>query len=146
MNPFISNNSNYITKNNITSPQANSMLDFNGKIQDKYLPDLYLSTLDDIQLQDIQNNQALIYDLGEQIWKNGTVPFNLEQLTDVSVTNATNNNVLQYENGYWVNSNLSISESNVTNLVSDLASCEKTANKNQPSGYAGLDTNVNYCI
>lgn len=34
---------------------------------------------------------------------------------------------------------VTIAESQVTNLATDLAACEKTANKNQPSGYAGLD-------
>lgn len=34
---------------------------------------------------------------------------------------------------------LIVAQSQVTNLTTDLAACEKTANKNQPSGYAGLD-------
>jgi hypothetical protein len=35
---------------------------------------------------------------------------------------------------------IQVSESQVTNLVADLASTEKTANKGTPSGYAGLDS------
>ena len=34
---------------------------------------------------------------------------------------------------------VTVTEAQVTGLVADLAACEKTANKNQPSGYAGLD-------
>ena len=36
----------------------------------------------------------------------------------------------------WVNTN--INESNVSNLVNDLASCQKTVNKNATNGYCGL--------
>ena len=40
----------------------------------------------------------------------------------------------------WVNAN--INESNVSNLVSDLASCEKTVNKNTTNGYRGLSNGL----
>ena len=36
----------------------------------------------------------------------------------------------------------SLSESKITNLTSDLLSCEKSANKNIASGYCPLDSNI----
>ena len=48
------------------------------------------------------------------------------------------NQLLSYNstNKKWVNTN--INESNVSNLVNDLASCEKTGNKNTTNGYCRL--------
>ena len=40
----------------------------------------------------------------------------------------------------WINTN--INESNISNLVNDLASCEKTVNKNTTNGYCGLNNGL----
>ena len=40
----------------------------------------------------------------------------------------------------WINTN--ITESNVTKLVNDLASCEKLANENNSNGYCGLNNGL----
>ena len=40
----------------------------------------------------------------------------------------------------WINTN--INESNVSNLVNDLASCEKTVDKNSTNGYCGLNNGL----
>ena len=37
---------------------------------------------------------------------------------------------------------VTLAEGDITNLTTDLAATEKTANKNQPSGYAGLDSST----
>ncbi len=60
--------------------------------------------------------------------------------TDVTITGPGNNQVLAYSSGTskWVNHTLA--ESDVTNLTTDLSATEKTANKDQANGYAGLDS------
>jgi len=65
----------------------------------------------------------------------------LGALLDVSISNLQNSQFLSYNttSKMWNNSN--ISESNVTNLVSDLLSCEKSVNKNVANGYCPLDSN-----
>ena len=77
-----------------------------------------------------------------EIWAN-IIPQNLVNdtvgsLLDISISSLQNNQFLSYNstNQMWVNTN--INESNVSNLVNDLASCEKTVNKKTTNGYCGL--------
>ena len=46
---------------------------------------------------------------------------------------------MYYNGSQWINEN--ISEINVSNLTSDLLSCEKTSNKNSANGCCPLDQN-----
>ena len=60
-------------------------------------------------------------------------------LSDVNIYSLQNTQYLSYSSTLqkWININ--ITESNVTNLVNDLASCEKLTNKNTNNGYCGLN-------
>ena len=54
-------------------------------------------------------------------------------------TNPSTGQFLYYNGSQWINQN--IGEINVSNLTSDLLSCEKTCNKNSADGYCPLDQN-----
>jgi hypothetical protein len=89
-----------------------------------------------------------------------TIAPNLGGLSGVTLTSPSNNQVLAYNvrAGGWVNQNQSVTsvagktgavlldESDVDNLTTDLAGTEKLANKNRPSGYAGLDSNAQVSV
>ena len=80
-----------------------------------------------------------------EVWQNivhqSLVNDTAGSLLDVSISSLLDSQVLTYNSSSskWINSN--ISESQITNLVTDLSNCEKTANKNISSGYCGLDSN-----
>ena len=61
---------------------------------------------------------------------------------DVSISSLNNAQVLTYDSiaFKWINSN--ITESQITNLTTDLSSCEKISNKGIYNGYCGIDTNT----
>ena len=88
-------------------------------------------------IQPLLSGQVLVFN-GE-IWQN-LVPQNLVNdtmgsLLDVNISSLENAQYLSYSSTLqkWINTN--ISESNVTNLVNDLASCEKLSNKNTSNGH-----------
>ena len=60
-------------------------------------------------------------------------------LLDVNISSLQNAQYLSYSSTLqkWINAN--ITESNVSKLVNDLASCEKLTNKNSINGYCGLN-------
>ena len=62
-------------------------------------------------------------------------------LLDVNISSLNNSQVLTYNSisTKWINSN--ITESQITNLTTDLSNCEKIANKGIANGYCGVDTN-----
>ena len=81
-----------------------------------------------------------------EIWQN-LVPQNLVNdtmgsLLDVNISSLQNAQYLSYSSTLqkWINTN--ITESNVTNLVNDLLSCEKIINKNTSNGYCGLNNGL----
>ena len=59
--------------------------------------------------------------------------------TDVSIASPSNNQALMYDSTASKWTNQAIIESDVTNLVTDLAATEKTTNKGTASGYAPLN-------
>ena len=103
-----------------------------------------LASLNDVNIATPSNAQQLTYNSTTQKWCNttpSTFTTALSALTDCSVSSLANDNILYYNstNSKWQNKNLQ--ESDITNLTSDLSSCEKTANKNAASGYCPLDSN-----
>jgi hypothetical protein len=86
-----------------------------------------LEQLRDVQTKNLIAGQVLVYN--GDIWSN-IIPQNLVNdtlgsLLDISISSLQNNQFLSYNstNKMWINTN--INESNVTNLVNDLLSCEK---------------------
>ena len=86
-----------------------------------------MEQLRDVRTKNLIAGQVLVYN--GDIWSN-IIPQNLVNdtlgsLLDVSISSLQNNQFLSYNssNQMWVNTN--INESNVSNLVNDLASCEK---------------------
>ena len=103
-----------------------------------------MEQLRDVQTKNLIAGQVLVYN--GDIWSN-IIPQNLVNdtlgsLLDVSISSLQNNQFLSYNstNKMWINTN--INESNVSNLVNDLASCEKTANINTTNGYCGLSNGL----
>ena len=91
-------------------------------------------------IQPLLSGQVLVFN-GE-IWQN-LVPQNLVNDTMGSLISSLQNaQYLSYSSTLqkWINTN--ITESNVTNLVNDLLSCEKIINKNTSNGYCGLNNGL----
>ena len=66
-------------------------------------------------------------------------PIPVSDISSFTITNPSTGQFLYYNGSQWINQN--ISEINVSNLTSDLLSCEKTINKNSANGYCPLDQN-----
>ena len=66
-------------------------------------------------------------------------PIPISDISSFTITNPSTGQFLYYNGSQWINQN--ISEINVSNLTSDLLSCEKTINKNSANGYCPLDQN-----
>ena len=103
-----------------------------------------MEQLRDVQTKNLIAGQVLVYN--GDIWSN-IIPQNLVNdtlgsLLDISISSLQNNQFLSYNstNKMWINTN--INESNVTNLVNDLLSCEKIFNKNTSNGYCGLNNGL----
>ena len=64
-------------------------------------------------------------------------PIPISDISSFTITNPSTGQFLYYNGTQWINQN--ISEINVSNLTSDLLSCEKTSNKNSANGYCPLD-------
>ena len=94
--------------------------------------------------QPLLSGQVLIYN--GSIWQNiipqSVVNDILGSLLDVNISSLQNAQYLSYSSTLqkWINTN--ITESNVTNLVNDLASYEKLVNKNTSNGYCGLNNGL----
>ena len=103
-----------------------------------------LEQLRDVQAKNLIGGQVLVYkgDTWSNIIPQNLVNDTLGSLLDVSISSLQNNQFLSYNstNKMWININ--INESNVSNLVNDLASCEKTVNKNTTNGYCGLNNGL----
>ena len=90
-----------------------------------------MEQIKDVSVSNLQAGQVLIYN--GSIWQNiipqSVVNDTLGSLLDVNIKSLQNNQFLTYNstNQKWINTN--ITESNVTNLVNDLLSCDKIANK-----------------
>ena len=56
-------------------------------------------------------------------------PIPIGDISSFTITNPSTGQFLYYNGSQWINQN--ISENNVSNLTSDLLSCEKTSNKIQ---------------
>ena len=103
-----------------------------------------MEQIKDVSVSNLQAGQVLIYN--GSIWQNiipqSVVNDTLGSLLDVNITSLQNNQFLTYNstNQKWINTN--ITESNVTNLVNDLLSCEKLSNKNTSNGYCGLNNGL----
>ena len=100
-----------------------------------------MEQLRDVQTKNLIAGQVLVY--SGDIWSN-IIPQNLVNdtlgsLLDISISSSQNNQFLSYNstNKMWINTN--INESNVSSFVNDLASCDKTVNKNTTNGYCGLN-------
>ena len=66
-----------------------------------------------------------------------TIP--ISENSGFTITNPSTGQFLYYNVSQWINQN--ISEVNLSNLTSDLLSCENTSNKNSANGYCSLDQN-----
>ena len=88
----------------------------------------------DVTIASPTNNQVLTYNTGSSKWQNQNLP---TSVGSVSATDATIT-VGGTSTAPTIGVN-AIPESKVTNLSSDLAATEKTANKGAASGYAPLD-------
>ena len=103
-----------------------------------------MEQLIDVQTKNLIAGQVLVYkgDIWSNIIPQNLVNDTLGSLLDISISSLQNNQFLSYNssNQMWVNTN--INESNVSNLVNDLASCEKTVNKNTTNGYCGLNNGL----
>lgn len=64
-----------------------------------------LEELNDVNLQNVQDNQALVYDAENNEWVNGNTLSNLEELTDVDLIDVQDGQALVYDatNEKWVN-------------------------------------------
>ena len=91
-------------------------------------------------LSPLLSGQVLVYN--GAVWQNivpqSLVNDTMGSLLDVNISSWQNAQYLSYSSTLqkWLNTN--ITESNVTNLVNDLAACEKVTNKNSINGYCGL--------
>ena len=125
MNPFltsISNGGNLLSNNASTSTPTTEM------IKDVSI------------LSPLLSGQVLAY--SGAVWQNivpqSLVNDTMGSLLDVNISSLQNAQYLSYSSTLqkWLNTN--ITESNVKNLVNDLAACEKVTNKNSINGYCGL--------
>ena len=71
--------------------------------------------------------------------KYAVYPIPKTDISSFTITNPSTGQFLYYNGSQWINQN--ISEINVSNLTSDLLSCEKRSNKNSASGCCPLDQN-----
>lgn len=66
--------------------------------------------LTDVEVEDLQSDDILIYDAVEEKWVNASlpsVPESINDLTDVDITSPLNGQILSYDNGSWININSS---------------------------------------
>ena len=69
-----------------------------------------LSDLTDVEVENLQTDDILIYDAIEEKWINASlpsVPESINDLSDVDITSPSNGQVLSYNNGEWINANVS---------------------------------------
>lgn len=69
-----------------------------------------LSDLTDVEVENLQTDDILIYDAIEEKWINASlpsVPESINDLSDVNISSPSNGQVLSYDNGEWINANVS---------------------------------------
>ena len=124
MNPFltsISNGGNLLSNNASTKPTMEMIKDVSI-------------------ISPLLSGQVLVYN--GAVWQNivpqSLVNDTMGSLLEVNISSLQNEQYLSYSSTLqkWLNTN--ITESNVTNLLNDLAACEKVTNKNSINGYCGL--------
>ena len=71
--------------------------------------------------------------------KYAVYPIPISNISSFTITNPLTGQYLYYNGSQWINQN--ITESNVSNLVSDLLNCEKITNKNIANGYCPIEQN-----
>ena len=115
----------------------------NINVTSSSLVSIKMEQIKDVSVTNLEAGQVLIYngDIWQNIIPQSVVNDTLGSLLDVKVSNLQNQQFLSYNSTSKMWNNLNISESNVTNLVSDLLSCEKSINKNVAKGYCPLDSN-----
>lgn len=71
-----------------------------------------LSDLTDIDLENLANGQALVYNSVTAKWENVSlsIPANLDDLADVTITTAASGQYLKWDGSKWVNSAISYSD------------------------------------
>ena len=69
--------------------------------------------------------------------KYAVYPIPISNISSFTITSPLTGQYLYYNGSQWINQN--ITESNITNLTSDLLNCEKQINKNAANGYCPLD-------
>ena len=119
-----------------------------------------LSSLSDCAISTPTSAQVLLYNGGSWINANAStsnilpIPY-LSTDNDVSLTNLSDKDFLAYNGSTakWNNKTLldvsnipTLPQSKITNLTTDISSCEKTANKNISNGYCPLDSSSNIPI
>ena len=86
-----------------------------------------MEQIKDVSASNLQAGQVLIYN--GSIWQNiipqSVVNDTIRALLDVNVSSLQNAQYLSYSSTSQKRTNINITESNVTNLVNDLLSCEK---------------------
>ena len=81
------------------------------------VPDITLATLPDTDIPDPLDQQVLTFNGASNLWVAGTIsptgdPISINDLTDVTITDATNGDRLVYDGGQWVNVDSSQSVAN----------------------------------
>lgn len=71
-----------------------------------------MSDLTDVDLKNLANGQALVYNGTTAKWENValSIPANLDDLTDVIITSAASGQYLKWDGSKWVNSTISYSD------------------------------------
>lgn len=71
-----------------------------------------MSDLTDVDLKNLANGQALVYNGTTAKWENValSIPANLDDLTDVTITSAASGQYLKWDGSKWVNSAISYSD------------------------------------
>ena len=71
-----------------------------------------MSDLTDVDLKNLANGQALVYNGTIAKWENValSIPANLDDLTDVTITSAASGQYLKWDGSKWVNSAISYSD------------------------------------
>ena len=99
---------------NVTSTDDDKAL---SAKQGKVLKDLIdgfaipsIEQLTDVDVENLQTDDILIYDAVEEKWINTTlpsIPENINDLSDVDISSPVNGQILTYNNGEWINESVS---------------------------------------
>lgn len=81
--------------------------------------EVYISSLADVDIDEVSNGQALIYNSTSQKWENGGVATTISSLDDVDLTNISNGQILIYNGttAKWENGGVATSLSELSDVT-----------------------------